>query len=370
MLKLKNLTESIEKRYNLNESHVLNEKLSDDMPDWFAKRLLTTKYSSSGRPHQRDLGGTAHFPGGSTNEYMKYKGDKKNPKAGKEPNYKQSEYGDQSLFTGLMNKGISLDTVKIIEGPIPISDSDKRLKMPNIPILLLDDGVVYVPGLNDDEKLGSRKTLGAYDINTLLGKCKKFAYIDGNDPDNFKRFEKQNNRNAARVDSVYRADGPEKDRDGNSLGGRKVTYWNKYDKSGYIIIPTVDKYKKKLDEIKASKIYDIMKEYEDYLNDAQQEIANYISSLSMKEYKDQYDTIDDLQTVLSYAIDKYIRVEKHINEIVNDNTLSQDQKRDNFIDLLNGGWPYRHEGIKDIEYHVDRLKEKSKDVFNATIDWI
>lgn len=376
MIRLNNLVESLEKRYNLsesrnlNESHRLNEKFSDNMPDWFAKRILTTKYTPTSRIYQRDLGGSAHFNGGTARNYLQDKGAKKNPNYGKAPDYKQSEYNDQSLFTGLLNKGISLDSVKIIEGPIPISDTDKRLQSPNIPIFLLNDGVVYIPGVNDEEKLGSRKTLGAYDINTLLGKCEKFAYIDGNDPDNFKRKDKQNTRYNDLSGSIYRTDSPEKDRDGNPIGGIKNTYWYKYDKSGYKIIPPAEKYKSKLDEIKANKIYEVMKEYEDYLTDAQQEIANYISSLSMQEYRSNNSIIRDLQTKLNDAIGYYVTVDKHINEIVNDNSTTDEQKRNNLIDLINSQWPYRFEGIKELDREVVRLKDASKEVFNATIDWI
>lgn len=376
MIRLNNLVESLEKRYklsesrNLNESYRLNEKFSDDMPDWFAKRLLTTKYTPSSRVYQRDLGGSAHFDGGTARTYLSGKGAKKNPNYGKAPDYKQSEYDDQSLFTGLLEKGISLDNVKIIEGPVPISDTDKRLQSPNIPIFLLNDGVVYIPGVNDEEKLGSRKTLGAYKISALLPQCKKFAYIDGNDPDNFKRKEKQDTRYQDRSGSIYRADSPEKDRDGNPLGGTKNNYWHKYDKSGYIIIPPAEKYKSKLDEIKAKKIYEIMKEYEDYLTDAQQEIANYISSLAMGEYRSNYNNIDNLQTKLNDAIGYYVTVDKHINEIVNDNSTTDEQKRDRLIDLLNSQWPYRWEGVKELDREVNALKDASKDIFNATIDWI
>lgn len=370
MLRLRNLTESLEKKY-LNESHVLNEKFSDNMPDWFAKRLLTTKYTPTSDISDRDLGGKAHFNGGIGYNYLKGKGAKKNPNYGKEPNYKQSEWGgDQSLFSKMLRRGISLDTVKVIEGKVPTSDTDPRLQSPNIPILLLDNGVVYIPGMNDDEKFGSRKTLGAYDINTLLGKCEKFAYIDGNDPDNFKRKEKQDTRYQELSGSIYRADSPEKDRNGNPIGGVKNTYWNKYDKSGYKVIPPSDRYKDKLDEIKAGKIYEIMKEYEDYLTDSQQEIANYISSLSMKEYRSNMGTIEELQTILNSAINHYILADKHINEIVNNNSINDEGKTEELIDLINSTWPYRNEGIKELDKEVSRLKNVSGGIFNATIDWI
>jgi 23S rRNA G2069 N7-methylase RlmK/C1962 C5-methylase RlmI len=113
-----------------------------------------------------------------------------------------------------------------------------------------------------------------------------------------------------------------------------------------------------------------MKKYEDYLTDAQQEIANYISSLSMKEYRLNNDTIERLQTILNNAIGYYVAVDKHINEIVNDTSTTDEEKRDRLVDLINSNYPYRWEGVKQLDREVVRLKDASKDVFNATIDWI
>ena len=158
MVRLKSLVESLEKKYDLNESTTINEKFSDNVPDWFAKRVLTTKYSPSGRPRKRDMGGKAHFgPGESEYDYVTSgKGSKKSPHAGKDPEYKQSDYWseDQSLFNKLRKRGISLDTLNVIEGPIPKDSTDARVKYPNIPILLFDNGVVYIPGMKKNKKLG------------------------------------------------------------------------------------------------------------------------------------------------------------------------------------------------------------------------
>ena len=375
MLKLRNLTESLEKKY-LNESHVLNEKFSDNMPDWLAKRILTTKYSMEGDDlRTRDLGGSAHYPNNvgsgytKRRDYLAIKGSKKSPNFGKEPDYMLTGGYGQSLFSGLRDMGIRLDTVEVIEGPVPKNGSDARVQSPNIPILLFDNGVVYIPGINDNEKLGGRKSLGAYGIDALLSRCKKFAYIDGSNPNNFFSDNERLNRLNQREGGIYRKNSYDLDRNGNPLGGR-TGFGEIPDKSGYLPIPTMEKYKDKLDEVKAKKIYEIMKRYEDYLTDAQQEFANYISSLSMEEYRSNHSVIKVLQNRLKDAIDYYVTVDKYINEIVNDKSTTDEEKRNNLINLINSNYPYNWDGVQQLEREISGLKDVSNGVFNATIDWI
>jgi hypothetical protein len=377
MLRLKNLTESLEKKYGLNESHRLNEKFSDDMPDWFAKRILTTKYSTAGDDlRNRDLGGSTHYPSSNGSgytkrrDYLALKGSKKSPNFGKEPEYRASGGYSPSLFTGLRDMGVRLDTVEVIEGPVPISETDKRLQAPNIPILLFDNGVVYIPGINDNEKLGGRKSLGAYDIAALLPRCEKFAYIDGNNPNNFFDNNEKMNRLGKRTGGVFRKDNHELDRNGVPLGGH-VGWGETADKSGYVPIPPMEKYKDKLDEIKANKIYDILKEYEDYLVDVQQEISNYVLSVPMKDYVSIRDNIDYINRRLEIAITRYLKTEQCLNEILNNKSLSPEEQKSELIDLLNGrGNYYYHGGVDDLESSIKDLKSFTKDKFNATIDWI
>lgn len=371
MVRLRNLVESLEKKYDLNESTTINEKFSDNVPDWFAKRVLTTKYASSGRPRKRDIGGKAHFGQGES-EYdyvISGKGSKKSPHAGKDPEYKQSDYwsGDQSLFTKLRQRGISLDTVNVIEGPVPKDRYDARVQSPNIPILLFDNGVVYIPGMNDDEKLGGRKTLGAYDLDVLLGRCVKFAYIDGNDPNNFKGSEKRNTRSSEQPDkNFYRYGDKRVDRDGDSIGD--LGSW-RTDKSGYYKIPPIERYRDQLNKIKASKIFDILQDIEDTLVDLQQEFSYYISSSSIKDY--DYHTLDNINMKLYRAVNAYKDVYKNVEQIMNDQSLTDERKKEVLVNLVNGNYPYSGSGgLPNLNNRMSELKDITKDLFNATIDWI
>ena len=369
-MKLRNITESLEKKYNLNESKTLNEKLSPDMPEWLAKRLLTTKYTDTGDDFlDRDLTGAAHYPGKGTITYRQ-RAKEKNPEFGQTPAYKQLEVwdGDQSLFTKMLDADINLDNVKVIEGPIPTSKNDKRLKPPNIPIFLFDNGVVYARGLNDNEKLGSRKSLGAYSIDSILAQCKKFAYIDGSDDDNFHKGLSAKRREQ-RENSIYRLNGPEKDRDNKSLGDANFDPFHEYDKSGYVTIPTVEKYENKLNEIKAGKIYDILKGYEDYLKIAQQEYANYISSISIEDFTGEGDdTVEDIYTSLYDAIKEFINIRKYVDRILNNSLLNDQEKRDEIIDIITGS--SLEADLEELDEYITELKDMTKKVFNSTIDWI
>ena len=372
MVRLKSLVESLEKKYDLNESTTINEKFSDNVPDWFAKRVLTTKYSPSGRPRKRDMGGKAHFgPGESEYDYVTSgKGSKKSPHAGKDPEYKQSDYWseDQSLFNKLRKRGISLDTLNVIEGPIPKDSTDARVKYPNIPILLFDNGVVYIPGMNDDEKLGGRKTLGAYDIDVLLGRCVKFAYIDGNDPNNFMGSERRIRRSTALPDkNFYRYGDKRVDREGDPIGD--LGSW-RTDKSGYHKIPPIERYKDQLNKIKASKIFDILQDIEDTLVDLQQEFSYYISSSSIKDY--DYGTFDIINIRLDRAVNAYRGVYKNVEHIMNDPNLTDERKKEVLVNLVNGNYPYNGNGggLPNLNTKMAELKEVTNDKFNATIDWI
>lgn len=364
MIRLRNLVESLETKYNLNEA------FSEDMPEWFAKRVLTTKYTPTSWYNRRDLGGAAHYPQGKYG-YLSGKGAKKNPEFGQSPEYKNSDpyYGDQSLFSKLLAAGISLDTVKIIEGPIPTSENDKRLQPPNIPIFLFDNGVVYIRGYNDDEKLGSKKSLGAYTIDKLLQQCKKFAYIDGNDPNNFVEHDKKVARSSGNKHVDRR--GKYFDRDRRDLS--TTFYWNpNIDKSGYEIVSLADKYKDKLEEIKAGKIFDILKGYEDYINNCYQELGNLISQTQIVSHDNtnkpdynpytMYTNNDRIANLLETIASLYSDVVNEVDLILSSGG-SDAEKKQGIVALIENKFPR-------IDRAKNKLEQATNKVFNSTIDWI
>lgn len=364
-MRIKDLTESLENKYKLHESRSLTEKISDDMPDWLAKRLLTTKYSIEGNICQRDLGGMAHDP---RNKLRRAEYEKKNPHFGDIPEYRNldSYAPDPSLFSKFRDRGISLDTVKVIEGPVPKSSSDPRMQSPNIPILLFDNGRVYAPGLNDDEKLGSRKTFGAYDLDKLLQQCKSFAYIDGNDPDNFST-EKEISR--SNIDKSSNRSGKYFDRNNRDLF-RRTNWRSGVDKSGYEQIASIEKYKDKLAELKLKKLPEILKEHEDYIRDAYQEFGNFVSNADVLSSDnsnssdldfDYMDKINNISSTLQRYIRNYNKLVESVDKILKDDSENDAYKRRQLTSLIE---------YYDLDYYRKRLEEVTGNLFNSTIDWI
>ncbi len=367
-MRIKDLTESLENKYKLHESRSLTEKISDDMPDWLEKRLLTTKYSNTGNLVQRDLGGNAHEP---RQKLRRGDYDKKNPEFGDKPEYRNLDpYDpDPSLFSKFRDRGISLDTVKVIEGPVPKSSNDPRMQSPNIPILLFDNGKVYAPGFNDDEKLGGRKTFGAYDIDKLLPQCKSFAYIDGNDPNNFS-MDKQRSR--ANVDKSSNRSGKYFDRDNRDLFRRK-NWRSGVDKSGYEQIPSIERYADELNKLKVNKLPQLLKEHEIYIKDAYQELGNYTSNINIlpsddsgdhdiSSYND-YGRVNDIASLLRNYVSVYTDIVRSVGRIVNDPNRTDDRKTSDLQYIA------QYE-LNRLDNYRDKVENETSNIFNSTIDWI
>lgn len=260
VIKLKSLTESIEKKY-LNESS-LNEKYSDSMPDWLQDRLNYTQYKNRhmntrdvpypalksdtayNRTQKDEITGAMTTRDTSLDYSALPKADKLAKKGGhRTPSYQyrggQNVTDDQenSLYYNFRKMGIPLDKVKIIEGPIPTKSTDPRLKEPNIPIFLLDDGQVYAKGINDNEVdpdsgVGFKHT----SMKNVLSRTKAFAYIDGEDSSNFNAFDvKAERRNTAQDWRKYERN---RTKDVDSEG--QIT--RGFDKSGYPV--PIDKWEK------------------------------------------------------------------------------------------------------------------------------
>ena len=372
-VRLKNLNESLERKYGLNESTEtetteLTEKLSDSMPDWLKKRLLVTKYSNGGNRIYRNLG--TH----------KSNADNKNPEDdfSKRPTYARGRGDvntqDQSLFGRMLTKGINLDDVTVEEGAVPTKRTDPRLKEPNIPIFLMKNGQVYAKGLNDQEEYrdDGSKPFKYVPMKTLLADCENFAYIDGNNDNNFSVENKRISRNLM---NKSLKDLPNYDRVPNVDGSGEQYVpnkgWVNLDKSGYIVIPTIEKYKQKLSELKCNKIHDILKEKEDYLNYVKEELSNILMNADIKSDLSNMDS--DFSQAFSALFDWFKDSVRALNSIEyrlqnifdTSNNYSKDEQRKAVLDIINNDWDYRRlmENIRKIEKVAPKL-------FNSIIDWI
>ena len=376
-VRLKDLNESLEKRYGLaepttlNESTELNERFSDDMPDWLKKRMLVTKYSGGGNRGRRDL------------KLHKGNMDSKNPEKDPHarPTYVSSKGDerskDQSLFGKMLEKGIDLDNVKIIEGDVPAKSSDPRLKEPNIPIFLMKNGQVYAKGLNDKEeyKDGGYKAFRYIAMKTLLADCEKFAYIDGADDSNFNVEAKKKSRGLMKQELEK---DPYHNRDMKNAGGSRyfpTKGWLQIDKSGFPVFPTVDKYKNELAKIKCDRIHDILKEKEDYINYVKEEMANILMNADVKTDLTNSDSdfgkafsdgrrFGDAFNYLQAAAKALVEVEYRLDQIFTDG-FSEEEQRAQIVRLINESYEY-----SNLMDYVAKLEKLAPTLFNSIIDWI
>ena len=376
MLKLKSLTESLEAKY-LTEQGELVEKFGD-MPSWLSKRILTTKYTNTdGQVRSWKTQGVTNRKNSTKNPWDIAL--EKNPNFGPSPTYGKSrgeQNADDSLFGQLNAHNINMDSVKVIEGDKPTKRTDERLKEPNIPIFLFKNGQVYMKGINDNEEYagdGEYKKFKYLPMKTLLSdEVEKFAYIDGSDDSNFtsgaKKLARTNmRRELAEVPNYFRTP----DEAGKSkYMGRGVRA--QVDKSGYLVVPTPEKYKDKLAELKCTKIYDILDEYYNYLNDVRDELAYILSSSDLKnsrssdsDYYKAFRTSRNMFSLLDDAVDTYVSVLSRVDRITNDPNLNEDDKKRELISMINHSWEY-----KELRDDIEKLKRDGKSLFNTTIDWI
>ena len=362
---LNSINESLEKKYT--ESYELDEKFSDSIPDWLGKRILTTKYARrrsarSGNSNQR-----AGLVKGNLND--------KNPGEGPSPTYinPRGEYSnDDSLFGKFLEKGVNLDSVQVIEGEKPEKRTDARLKEPNIPIFLFKNGQVYAKGINDNEEYAGNGEYRAFKylpMKTLLSdEVEKFAYIDGNNDNNFKATETRIERGKTQAElnklpNYFR----NKQRAGQNLDRRR-SWQDIYDKSGYLIDPS--RYKAQLAELKCNRIYDLLDEKYNILEQAKEGIADVLMSVDLKDsensdYSKVFTDYNNFFDLFKNAVESYKLCVKNIDTILNDENRSDKEKREMLLNFINydGNYDTFMTTIKEIE-------KQSPKLFNSIIDWI
>lgn len=364
LINLNKLNESLEAKY-LNESQ-LNETFGD-MPEWLSKRILTGKYN--------------RHDGQGRREYGVYKKDQygsidlngKNPEFGNRPSYinARDSKGDESLFGQMLSHGINLDSVKVIECEKPEKRTDDKLKAPNIPIFLLSNNQVYAKGINDNEEYrGENKSYYGQafkylPMKTLLSdEVVKFAYIDGTDDDNFKGKEVRDARTKMKQDM---AGIPKREKQFAGVQGWR----GNWDKSGYKQIPTADKYRDKLAELKCNKIYDVLDEKQQLLEETKEELANIMLSTDIKSMKNDEDyataftAYENIYEKFQRAVSNYVDVLKSVDRIVNDENMDEARKKEELIYIINYDSSYSR--LMDYTKEIEKM---APSVFNSIIDWI
>lgn len=363
LINLHKLSESLEAKY-LQESQ-LNETFGG-MPDWLSKRILTGKYNKYDGQDRRRYGIRKKDQFGNPDM------EGKNPEFGNRPSYinARDSSGDQSLFGQMLAHGINLDSVKVIECDKPEKRTDDKLKAPNIPIFLLRNNQVYVKGINDNEVYrGDNPTYAGLafknvSMKVILDEAVKFAYIDGTDDDNFKVNEVRGARDKMKQDMEGI---PEREREKAGTQGRR----GRWDKSGYWQIPSAERYKKKLAELKCSKIYDVLDEKCQLLEETKQELANIMFSTDIKSMRDDEDyataftVYENIYEKFQRAVSYYTNVLATVDRIVNDDYTDEERKKEGLVYFINNNADY-----SSLIYYTKELKKMAPSVFNSVIDWI
>ena len=255
MLNIHKINESLDKKY------YLMEKYSDSMPDWLGRRLDYTQHmhrgnydndskypalkrddvevdSLTGHRDLRGYGSKADI-NATRDKFTEYS-DTLSPSYSYRGTPTRTQASQNSLYYNFRSLGIPLDKVEVQEGPIPVKASDRRLKEPNIPIFLFDNGQVYAKGVNDNEIYWDdekERPFKHIPMKYLLSWAVSFAYIDGSNPANFNAHDIRAKRRSPKGTDWRRY---ERDKSKQVSDEGKIT--TGFDKSGYPV--PLDKWEK------------------------------------------------------------------------------------------------------------------------------
>ena len=275
MIKVSNLTESLDKKYLL-------EAYDESFPKWLKDRLNVVKEFHKGNYYATPRDQRPEYYNARDEKYL--------------------SDADKSLFHQCLSKGIDLSNTQVIEGPIPLKRTDPRLHEPNMPVWLFTNGQVYIEGVNDSEifKL-TGKAFRYVPVKDKLANAKAFAYIDGSKINPTAITDKRAQRSEIKKDIQknlpnYARVGT-KERSNLGMSGYAWSageFVDATDKSGYLKVNPA-RYKEELKKLLGNKIYDELEEIirtskldeylknvvkYDYKNGAEI-VANYINNKEM-----------------------------------------------------------------------------------------
>ena len=294
------LAESLTKKYTTP----LNEAWGENIPDWMKSSLERGRILSDGnnkmeksKIYQKALKATGYDDYAARQiarkEWEKAKGvshsdfaDYQNPRG----SYMSDS--EKSLFAQFKAHGIDLNSpnMKFIEGEPPKSKNDPRIQPPNIGIWYIPSqkgrayDQVYAQGINDLEKpFDPAMSAGNYSntpfkdfsVKKLAEISSKFCYIDGStiekrDYDTLKQAREENKAFTSAAMST-----------GQERLPNEARVWNHVDASGYMRIPSSQKYAHKLEEMKLKGWAKKLTDAENELNSLYSNYQQTISSMDM-----------------------------------------------------------------------------------------
>ena len=369
-VRLRDLNESFERLYE--SQTLINEAFGDSFPKWLKDRLAISNLAHPFRntaDKQISTRSSKNYgwrnnavPPGQRPEYSHPKG------GGSKWQWNSERERELSLFQNALNAGIDLQNAEVIEGDIPTTRVDPRLKEPNLPIWGFPNGQVYIPGLNDREIYqGNGKAFVYAPLKTLMNDANHFAYMDSSLFDSSPYKRKKEQRQEIRDDVV------EIDKNDPTAGafrpGHDANQFKQYerwkdlvDKSGYIIKP--DRYKEALKKAGATKIFQRLQDIYDRIIEVKEDIAAAASYIDPFEDAEAYRKIGSFFAILDNAITEYNTYSQYVEQIsqqYNKGDIDQDSYQYYIGDY--------YSQIKNCSA-FKQLKNLGDDVFLAGVDWL
>lgn len=369
MLHLKNLNESFDKLYEVNEPlhEGLNEAFGDTFPKWLKTALADSRkhygykpYSVSPRHgYEMNIGQSPDKASRQVADVVKPKGFKGNLDA-------------ISLFNLAISAGIDLQNAQITEAEVPASTKDPIMQDETIVrIWGFPSGQVYIEGLNESEKCVDDPKEWPFRYFTpkkLITLANHFAYMSASDLNPSYLHDKDVERNQHYSDLVQMYnDHPEMIR--NNIrkeyspmdiptfeAGKRGGH---FDASGYMIDPT--RYEDKLKTAKGKRVFDDLAHLYKAIN---RTYTQYVDAITEYDFENEESQLD----ISSMDIDQFSRWQYQYNDLVRKvNRVADALKQGDITEQV--ALNYYSEVRVDVKSELDDVLEHSRELYSA-VDWL
>lgn len=340
---IRNLSESLENRYSLQEA------FDESMPDWLKKALGATAAHSTGVYNVRN------------NKYyynkLGYKSDKYYyPRV--DYQQKRGAHGDEKEATSLADRflelGIDISKMKVHNAPMPDKVPRITKNQQIIPIFKFANGQVWAKGVNDREKYYDAnnpwddKPFKALSSKQVIDDAVEYCYIDLNDPavadkpvTDIREKREQLLSELAQIGNYF-----------------KNTSWNT-DKSGYNRKINRAKYAEKAKELKIKKIPQTFDKICAEAAELVEIVKDFASDADIKDYgilkqcADCFNILDRVQAYIKYSDDS-------IAELIA--TSESDYSYTSKVNVIINYLTYA-------QHELDRAKKRIQPLGKTVVDW-
>ena len=292
----------------------------------------------------------------------------------RQPRGSWSSDSAKTLHSQFMAKGIDLNNpnMKFIEGDPPKSKQDPRLQPPNIGIWYIPSregrkfDQVYAQGINDLEKPykpeksieGTDKPFMKISLKSLAEISSKFCYIDGTTIKNRDFTELDNIRAKNKNDYKIAIN------KGLERVPKSMNNWRIRDKSGYIVIPSSQKYAEKLEEIRLKGWAKKLAGTENELNSLLSTYQKTISTIDILDFDNPFrDAAKVFTDAFTTAVDFYKLALQEIDYIKSKYTVNSED----FLWRLKNSYFQRY--LENCQDNLSKAKDVFKDYMLSEIDF-